>query len=248
MADTGNTAPMTHKHDPRIIVALDVADMASALEISSCLDPALCRLKVGKELYTRVGPAAVEALKKPGFGIFLDLKFHDIPKTVAGACRAAAELGVWMVNVHATGGREMMAEARDAIEGHPFRPLLTGVTVLTSLDEKDVAEIGYADTPANTVLRLARLAENAGLDGIVCSPRELGPLQGAVGDAFLRITPGIRPAKTSLGDQKRVMTPGEAVGMGAHYLVIGRPITGARDPVAALKAITAEIDEALAKV
>lgn len=236
---------MLNNHDPRIIVALDVADMAAAMEISARLDPARCRLKVGKELFTRAGPSGVEALEKLGFGIFLDLKFHDIPKTVAGACRAAAELGVWMVNVHATGGREMMAEARDAIEGHPSRPLLTGVTVLTSLDEKDVAEIGYADTPANTVLRLARLAENAGLDGIVCSPQELAPLGGAVGDDFLRITPGIRPAKTSLGDQKRVMAPGEAIGMGAHYLVIGRPITGAKDPVAALESITAEIEKAL---
>lgn len=239
---------MPDKQDPRVIVALDVADMAAALEISTRLDPAQCRLKVGKELFTRTGPAAVEALEKLGFGVFLDLKFHDIPKTVAGACRAAAELGVWMVNVHATGGREMMAEAREAIEGHPSRPLLTGVTVLTSLDEKDVAEIGYADTPANSVLRLARLAENAGLDGIVCSPQELGPLGGAVGDDFLRITPGIRPASASLGDHKRVMTPGKAIGMGAHYLVIGRPITGAKDPVAALEAITGEIDAALAKV
>ncbi|MDX1512927.1 MAG: orotidine-5'-phosphate decarboxylase [Gammaproteobacteria bacterium] len=236
---------MENNPDPRIVVALDVADIAAALEIASRLDTARCRVKVGNELFTRSGPPAVEALSKLGFGVFLDLKFHDIPKTVAGACRAAAELGVWMINVHATGGREMMAEARDAIEGREPRPLLTGVTVLTSLDKSDVAEIGYAASPEESVLRLARLAENAGLDGIVCSPQELGPLRGAVGDDFLRITPGIRPAKSSLGDQKRVMAPGEAIRMGAHYLVVGRPITGAKDPVAALESITEEIDEAL---
>ena len=237
---------MPENHDPRLIVALDVADMAAALDIAAQLDPSKCRLKVGKELVTRAGPAAVESLGTLGFGVFLDLKFHDIPKTVAGACRAAAELGVWMINVHATGGREMMAEAREAIEGKPSRPLLTGVTVLTSLDEKDVAELGYANTPAESVLRLARLAENAGLDGIVCSPQELEPLGGAVGNDFLRITPGIRPAHSSLGDQKRVMTPTQAIAEGAHYLVIGRPITGAKDPVAAQAAITEEIEAALA--
>ncbi len=230
----------------RIIVALDLPDPDAALELADRLDPSRCRAKVGKALFTRGGPGVVGGLRRRGFEVFLDLKFHDIPNTVAGACRAAADLDVWMVNVHASGGRRMMAAAREALASSSRRPLLTAVTVLTSLDDEDLAEAGFSGTPRDSVLRLARLAEDAGLDGVVCSPLELEPLRGVVGDEFLRVTPGIRPADSARGDQKRVMTPAEAVSRGAHYLVIGRPITGAPDPAAALAAIADEIPSAAA--
>jgi orotidine-5'-phosphate decarboxylase len=226
---------------PRIIVALDCADAASALDLSKRLEPGLCRLKVGKELFTRAGPDVVDRLQAQGFEIFLDLKFHDIPNTVAGACRAAADLGVWMANVHASGGRRMMEAAREAVETVARPPLLIAVTVLTSLDRHDLEDTGIAGQPAEQVTRLARLAHACGLDGIVCSPTELGALAGALPDAFLRVTPGVRPAGADGGDQKRVATPAEAITAGADYLVIGRPITQAADPAAALLAIETEI-------
>lgn len=232
---------MPSKLGPRIIVALDVSAQEDALALVSNLDPRLCRVKVGNELFTRAGPRAIEALQNRGFGVFLDLKFHDIPNTVAGACRAAAALEVWMVNVHASGGFGMMEAAREAEEASTARPLLTAVTVLTSLDAEDLAAIGLSGSSETHAVNLARLAEQAGLDGVVCSPLELNGIKGSVSDDFLRVTPGIRPADSAIGDQKRVMTPARAISLGAHYLVIGRPITEAADPAAALEAITEEI-------
>ncbi len=226
---------------PRIIVALDVSSHDDALALASQLDPRLCRVKVGKELFVRVGPRIVEALQNRGFSIFLDLKFHDIPNTVAGACRAAAALEVWMVNVHASGGRKMMQAAREAVDASTARPLLTAVTVLTSLDKDDLAAIGLDDSPQTHVVNLARLAEQSGLDGVVCSPQELASLKGSVADDFLRVAPGIRTASAAGDDQKRIMTPNEAIELGAHYLVIGRPITQAADPGKALENIAREI-------
>lgn len=230
--------------DPRIIVALDYADAADALAIVDRLAPALCRLKVGKELFTRSGPELVREFVGRGFDVFLDLKFHDIPNTVAQACRAAAELGVWMVNVHAQGGRKMMTAAREALnDAGGRRPLLIAVTILTSLGAEDLAEVGLSGSPADNVLRLATLARDSGLDGVVCSPREATALAGSLGPAFRLVTPGVRPAGASADDQKRVMTPGQAVAAGAHYLVVGRPITQAPDPIAVLRAIAGEISE-----
>lgn len=230
--------------DPRIIVALDYPDAAQALELSQRLDPARCRLKVGKQLFTRAGPDVVERLHARGFTIFLDLKFHDIPNTVAGACRAAAELGVWMINVHASGGRRMMQAAREAVDAVVRPPLLVAVTLLTSLDGEDLRETGVAGAPQEVVNRLARLAHGCGLDGVVCSPMELRTLSGSLPDAFLRVTPGVRPTGGDAGDQRRVATPAEAIANGAHYLVIGRPITQAADPAAALGAIERQISAA----
>ncbi|MES9869529.1 MAG: orotidine-5'-phosphate decarboxylase [Sedimenticola sp.] len=227
--------------DPRIIVALDFPAEAPALELVSSLDPSLCRLKVGKEMFTRLGPAFVEKLAARGFDIFLDLKFHDIPNTVAAACAAAADLGVWMMNVHASGGRKMMETARDRLEGLSKRPLLIGVTILTSMGEEDIAEVGYSGTPADNVSRLARLADASGLDGIVCSPLEASVVRPDVSDDFLLVTPGVRPAFASTDDQKRIMTPRNALENGADMLVIGRPITAAADPMEALKLIQGEI-------
>ncbi|MET0047835.1 MAG: orotidine-5'-phosphate decarboxylase [Sedimenticola sp.] len=227
--------------DPRIIVALDFPAEAPALELVSSLDPSLCRLKVGKEMFTRLGPAFVEKLAARGFDIFLDLKFHDIPNTVAAACAAAADLGVWMMNVHASGGRKMMETARDRLEGLSQRPLLIGVTILTSMGEEDIAEVGYSGTPADNVSRLARLADASGLDGIVCSPLEASVVRPDVSGDFLLVTPGVRPAFASTDDQKRIMTPRNALENGADMLVIGRPITAAADPMEALRLIQGEI-------
>ena len=223
---------------PRIIVALDYAEAARALALAQRLDPERCRLKVGKQLFTREGPDIVRRLQDQGFDVFLDLKFHDIPNTVAGACRAAAELGVWMVNVHASGGRDMMAAARKAVDAVAKPPLLIAVTLLTSLDAADLRDTGVEGQPEEQVARLARLAHACGLDGVVCSPKELATLAGAVPDTFLRVTPGVRPAGGDEGDQKRIATPALAIADGAHYLVIGRPIIQAGDPAAVLTAIT----------
>ena len=228
-------------NNPPVIVALDFPDQRSALELVDRLDPSLCRLKVGKELFTRAGPAVVEALVKRGFEVFLDLKFHDIPNTVAAACDAAADLGVWMMNLHASGGRRMMETARERLEQRAARPLLIAVTILTSLGEADLAEIGFSGTPEENVLRLAALAESSGLDGVVCSPLEAAALRERLGGDFLLVTPGVRPASASLDDQKRVMTPADAMAAGATHLVVGRPITAAEDPVAALQAINASL-------
>ncbi|TCT18869.1 orotidine-5'-phosphate decarboxylase [Thiobaca trueperi] len=235
---TQSTHPLT-----RIIVALDFAAEAEALALVERLDPARCRLKVGKELFTRLGPAFVETLQRRGFEVFLDLKFHDIPNTVAAACAAAADLGVWMVNVHVTGGARMIEAARERLSRMPQPPLLIGVTVLTSLDESDLAAIGCPGSPRERVLALARLGQASGLDGIVCSPLEAAPVREALGRDFLLVTPGVRPAGAAAGDQKRVMTPPEAVAAGADHLVIGRPITQAVDPLAAI----AEIERSLTR-
>lgn len=227
--------------NPRIIIPLDFPDAGAALALSRKMDPARCRMKVGKELFTRSGPAVVEALIKSGFDVFLDLKFHDIPTTVARACLAAADLGVWMVNVHASGGAKMMSMAREAIENKSQRPLLIAVTVLTSLAEADLKQTGITKPVIQQVTDLAKLTHTCGLDGVVCSAQEVKSLRTAIGNNFVLVTPGIRPAGSSPDDQSRVMTPAQAIRAGSHYLVIGRPITQAPDPLAALIAIDEEI-------
>ena len=227
--------------NPRIIVALDFADPAPALSLADRLDPSRCRFKVGKELFTRQGPAIVEQLVARGFAVFLDLKFHDIPNTVAAACEAAANLGVWMINLHASGGRAMMEAARERLVRLQRAPLLVAVTVLTSLDAGDLTDIGCPGDPTDRVLRLASLARSAGLDGIVCSPREASLVRKQSGQGFLLVTPGVRPAGARCADQKRIMTPGDALRAGADYLVVGRPITTAPDPLSALVAIEQEM-------
>jgi orotidine-5'-phosphate decarboxylase len=227
--------------EPRIIVALDYPDAAPALALAERLDPTLCKLKVGKELFVAAGPQLVEALVGQGYQVFLDLKFHDIPNTVAQACKAAARLGVWMLNVHASGGRAMMCAAREAVESAHPRPRLIAVTVLTSLSRPDLAEIGLDQPPEEQVARLARLSHAAGLDGVVCSAREAQRLRRELGPGFLLVTPGIRPAGSAADDQQRVLTPLQALRAGADYLVVGRPITRAPDPVAALQNMHAEI-------
>ncbi|NBC50040.1 MAG: orotidine-5'-phosphate decarboxylase [Gammaproteobacteria bacterium] len=225
----------------RIIVALDFASAEAALALADRLDPAQCRVKVGKELFTRAGPAVVEQLVSRGLDVFLDLKYHDIPNTVAGACAAAADLGVWMLNVHAAGGLAMMQAARERLAQTAAAPLLIAVTVLTSLDTDDLAAIGCAGSPRDRVQTLAELALQAGLDGLVCSPQEVAVLRERFGPQPLLVTPGVRPADTASGDQKRTMTPAEAIAAGADHLVIGRPITAAPDPMAAVEAIRAEL-------
>lgn len=223
-----------------IIVALDHANPADALALVERLEPGRCKLKVGKELFTRGGPTLVEKLVSRGYDVFLDLKFHDIPNTVAGACSAAADLGVWMVNVHALGGRRMMEAAREAVEKSAHKPLLIGVTILTSMGEDDIHEVGLNGAPADHVLRLAALAQQCGLNGVVCSPREITLLRQHNGEEFQLVTPGIRPAWAAVGDQKRVLTPAEAKAAGASHLVIGRPITADPSPLDALARIEAE--------
>ena len=226
-------------HSP-LIIALDFDRLDDALAIADRLDPARCRVKIGKELFTRSGPAAVSALVARGFEVFLDLKFHDIPNTVAGACRAAADLGCWMLNVHAGGGRAMMEAAAQALADRSARPLLIAVTVLTSLDDAALRETGVAAGAAAQVLRLAALTRDCGLDGVVCSPLEISPLRAEFGAAFTLVTPGIRPLGAGGDDQVRVAGPREAVAAGANYLVVGRPVTRADDPAAAVAAIAAE--------
>lgn len=227
--------------DPKIIVALDYADAASALALVSRLDPALCRLKVGKELFTIAGPQFVEQIINRGFDVFLDLKFHDIPNTTAQACKAAASLGVWMVNVHASGGRRMMEAAKEALSLTRHRPKLIAVTVLTSMNQEDLLALGITASPAEQVLRLATLTQLSGLDGVVCSAQEAALLRKDLGQSFCLVTPGIRPLDASSDDQSRIMTPSAALANGASYLVIGRPITKAMDPLQALQKITNEI-------
>lgn len=224
-----------------IIVALDFPSAAQALELVERLAPERCRLKVGKELFTRSGPALVEQLVNKGYDVFLDLKFHDIPNTVAAACRAAADLGVWMVNVHAQGGRRMMESAAEALSSSTTAPLLIGVTILTSMGEEDIHEVGLSGTPADNVKHLAALAESSGLDGVVCSPKEVAMLRDTIRDEFKLVTPGIRPDWAATGDQKRITTPSDAINLGSNFLVIGRPITGADDPMLALGMIEDEL-------
>ncbi len=230
----------------RIIVALDYPDQESALQMARQLDPKLCRVKVGKELFTRCGPAVVEALHRLGFEVFLDLKFHDIPNTTARAVRAAAEMGVWMVNVHASGGRRMMAAAREQLEQvNDNRTLLIAVTVLTSMERADLAEIGLDLDPMGQVVRLAKLTQSSGLDGVVCSAQEVAAIRAAIEQPFALVTPGIRPADAEQGDQRRIMTPGEAIRTGSDYLVIGRPITQASSPKDVAERIQQEVTAAL---
>ncbi|MBS3802997.1 MAG: orotidine-5'-phosphate decarboxylase [Oleiphilaceae bacterium] len=229
---------MQTNNDPKIIVALDFASERPALELADNLDPALCRVKVGKELFTRSGPALVRKLQDRGLEVFLDLKFHDIPNTTSAAVAAAADMGVWMVNVHASGGEKMLLACRERLQSFgPGRPWLIAVTVLTSMTESDFEAIGIAGTPADQVARLAALTARCGLDGVVCSAKEAAMLKREQGAGFKLITPGIRPAEASHGDQKRVVTPAEAIAAGSDYLVIGRPVTQADNPLTALQAI-----------
>jgi orotidine-5'-phosphate decarboxylase len=228
--------------NPRIIVALDFPSDKPALALVDQLDPSKCRLKVGKELFTRSGPELVRALQGRGFEVFLDLKFHDIPNTTAAAVAAAADLGVWMVNVHAAGGEKMMTACRERLETFgENRPLLIAVTVLTSMGVDDLSGIGVTDSPQVQVSRLATLTRNCGLDGVVCSAQEAPTLKAEQGADFKLITPGIRPLSAAKGDQQRIMTPTDAIKAGSDYLVIGRPITRAEDPLGALEAIYREV-------
>jgi orotidine-5'-phosphate decarboxylase len=228
--------------DAKVVVALDFDNKDEALSFVDKIQPSDCRLKVGKEMFTHFGPEFVKELVNRGFDVFLDLKFHDIPNTVAKAVAAAADLGVWMVNVHASGGIKMMQKAKEALL--PFgdkAPLLIAVTVLTSMSEEDLAGIGITRTPAEQVQHLATLTKNAGLDGVVCSAMEAESLKQSLGQDFKLITPGIRPAGSNADDQKRIMTPEQALNVGVDYLVIGRPITKAENPHAVLQAINLSI-------
>ena len=220
-----------------ILVALDFPSADSAIALARQLDPALCRVKVGKELYTRCGPDILNELHKLGFEVFLDLKFHDIPNTTAQAVGVAADMGVWMVNVHASGGRRMMEACAEKLSHYLNAPLLIGVTVLTSMEREDLLDLGIDAEPVDHVMRLAKLTKDCGLDGVVCSSHEVSQLKQTLGSEFQLVTPGIRPASAELGDQRRVMTPREALAAGSDYLVIGRPITKAEQPLAALEDI-----------
>lgn len=226
-------------HDPRIIVALDFSSAEDALRLVGRLEPRLCRLKVGKELFTAAGPHLVEKLMLKGFDIFLDLKFHDIPNTVANACKAAANLGVWMINVHALGGRKMLMAAREAIAEGSTK--LIAVTLLTSMDQNDLTDIGLQGNPEQIVERLAQLANNCALDGVVCSALEAANLRQHFGKNFCLVTPGIRPFNNHTDDQKRITTPLQAIQNGANYLVIGRPITQANNPLLMCQQLNSEI-------
>ncbi len=235
-------------NDPRIILSLDYPDQEQALNLVKKIDPSRCRLKIGKELFTSAGPALVENLFARGFDVFLDLKFHDIPTTTAKACCASASLGVWMVNVHATGGQRMLAMVREEIDKRQHKPLLIAVTVLTSLNETDLVAIGINYSVTEQVINLARLAKENGLDGVVCSGQEVGILRNEFGEDFCLVTPGIRPQGTKQNDQTRTMTPAQAIDAGSDYLVIGRPITQAPDPLQALIEIEREIESTANKV
>jgi orotidine-5'-phosphate decarboxylase len=229
------------KNNSKIIVALDYADAASALDLVNQLDSSLCKLKVGKELFTAAGPQFVENLVNQNFDVFLDLKFHDIPNTVAKACEAASNLGVWMLNVHASGGSTMMQAALEGVSKSKHAPHLIAVTVLTSMSQASLSEIGIENTVENQVLKLAKLTQQAGLHGVVCSALEAKILRQQLGDDFCLVTPGIRPANVNQDDQSRVVTPQDALNSGASYLVIGRPITQAPNPLKSLEHILQEI-------
>lgn len=220
-----------------LIVALDYQELSACMELVSKLDPKQVRLKVGNELFTSCGPQAVEQFQKLGFEVFLDLKYHDIPNTVAQAVTAAARLGVWMVNVHAGGGERMMVAARQAVDQAEHKPLLIGVTVLTSMTAMDLQQAGVSLSPKDQVRELASLAQQCGLDGVVCSAQEAPMLRETCGDNFALVTPGIRPAGAASDDQRRTLTPAEALAAGSDYLVVGRPITQAADPARACEDI-----------
>ncbi len=226
-------------NDARIIVALDCQSEQEALALAEKLTPSLCRLKIGKELFTATGPQLVEKLMRNGFDIFLDLKFHDIPNTVGSACIAAARLGVWMINVHALGGEKMLLAARQAIPAGTTK--LIAVTLLTSMGPTDLKDIGLVESPEQIVHRLALLARDCGLDGVVCSALETKQLRQIIPDNFYLVTPGIRPIHSAVNDQQRVTTPRQAIDNGSDYLVIGRPITQANDPLLMLQYLTEEI-------
>ena len=232
----------TKSNDSKIIVALDYADATSALNLAAKLDPNLCKLKVGKELFTAAGPTLIELLVKKQFKVFLDLKFHDIPTTVAKACQAASNLGVWMINVHASGGAAMMQAALEGVNKSNHQPFLIAVTVLTSMDQSTLTSVGVSQKLDQQVLNLAKLSQLSGLHGVVCSGLEARLLKQNLPNDFLLVTPGIRPSTANLDDQNRVLTPSQALNMGASYLVIGRPITQAADPIVALMAIQHEIE------
>ncbi len=227
--------------DSKIIVALDFANAKEALLLVNQLDPTLCKLKVGKELFTAAGPQLVEQLVAKDFKVFLDLKFHDIPSTVGKACEVASNLGVWMLNVHASGGSTMMQSALEGVSKSAHNPYLIAVTVLTSMRQENLDELGIKNSVEELVLKLGLLTQQAGLHGVVCSAMEAEELKKVMRDDFLLVTPGIRPTATSLDDQTRVMSPSVALSKGASYLVIGRPITQAKNPVEALLAISKEI-------
>lgn len=236
----------------KVIIALDYADASSALKLVNQFDPRLCKLKVGKELFTAAGPQFVEQLIAKNYDVFLDLKFHDIPTTVKKACQAASNLGVWMLNVHASGGGAMMRAAAEGVDigshGSTNKPLLIAVTVLTSMNQANLSEIGIENSVENQVLKLAKLTKASGLHGVVCSAQEAPMLRAQLGNDFCLVTPGIRPAlengtnnsKVNQDDQARVVTPADALNNGANYLVVGRPITQAANPLKALEAIAAE--------
>jgi len=228
--------------DPKVIVALDFDDLSLANQFIDQISPGMCRLKVGKEMFTYFGPSFVAELVNKGFDVFLDLKFHDIPNTVAKACKAAAHLGVWMLNVHAAGGPKMMAAARDAIEEFGSnRPKLISVTMLTSMDEEQAKAIGVEGRVEEQVLRLAKLTRDSGLDGVVCSAREASVLKSTFGQDFCLVTPGIRPAGATIDDQNRVMAPKQALDAGSDYLVIGRPVTQSSNPLKTLEDINTSL-------
>ena len=228
-------------NDPRIIISLDFSESSSALEFLQEIDPGSCRVKIGKELFTRSGPLFVKQVIQLGFDVFLDLKFHDIPTTVARACAAAADLGIWMINVHASGGKQMMTAAQTALSDCDNPPLLIAVTVLTSFNASDLQDIGITKSVEEEVLTLARLANQCGLDGVVCSAHEAGVIRKKIDKDFVLVTPGIRPEHSDHNDQSRVMTPADAIRSGSDYLVIGRPITRSADPMQALQSINEEI-------
>ncbi|MFP1901929.1 orotidine-5'-phosphate decarboxylase [Lonsdalea quercina] len=239
-----NVSQKQTSHSSPIIVALDYASQRDAYEFVDRIDPQRCRLKVGKEMFTLFGPQLVNDLQQRGFEVFLDLKFHDIPNTTARAVAAAAELGVWMVNVHASGGARMMQAAKEALMPYGAdAPLLIAVTVLTSMDEDDLRGLGITLSPAEQAERLAVLTQQCGLDGVVCSAHEAERLKQRCGAAFQLVTPGIRPAGSAAGDQRRIMTPEQAKLAGVDYMVIGRPITQSADPAQTLNAILATLGE-----
>lgn len=226
----------------RLIVALDFPSATQALQFVDALSPDMCKLKVGFELFVTAGPDFVRSLVDKGFDVFLDLKFHDIPNTVAAACRAAAHLGVWMINVHASGSQTMMEAAKAVLDDFEHPPKLIAVTVLTSMDDQQLQLIGLDRTAEQQVLALATLSKQSGLDGLVCSAQEAAVLRQHFDDDFLLVTPGIRPVGAEVGDQQRIMTPDKAIKAGASYLVVGRPITQADDPLAVIHSINQQID------
>ncbi len=234
-----------YDYDPKIIVALDNAEVIPVIEN---IDPRQCAVKIGNHMFTKFGPALIRRLKAKHFNVFIDLKFHDIPKTVADAVEAAADLGVWMINLHALGGRRMMEAAKERLEKRNYlqTPKLIAVTVLTSMEQADLEELGIMHTPESLVWALSGVAYKAGLDGVVCSPKEVSSMRyrADMDNNFITVVPGIRPVGSAANDQKRFDTPAQAIRDGASYLVIGRPITEAEDPAAALQSITNEIETA----